>query len=53
MSAMADFAIYLGELIETKQYGRVLETLKSWGDDAPAQLWAVLELLAELEREAN
>lgn len=41
------------DLAESGDWAALLETLSPWRDDAPNQLWAVIEFLAEQEPETG
>lgn len=47
MGAVKDNALQVEELLQSGNYSQALELLKPWGEDAPLQLWAIVEALAE------
>lgn len=51
MGAVKDNALQVEELLQSGDYSQALELLKPWGKDAPLQLWAIVEALAETERQ--
>ena len=50
---MNDYLLEMQELLKAGNYAQLLESLKTWGDDAPNQLWAVVAWLALQEDQAD
>ena len=49
MGRMKDYLFDCQELLEAGSYEQLLEKLRPWGEDAPAQLWAVMAWLVAFE----
>lgn len=51
MGAVKNHFLQVEESLQSANYAQALELLKPWGEDAPRQLWATLEAMAETEPE--
>ena len=49
MSRMNDYLIECQDLLTAGHYRQLLEKLRPWQEDAPAQLWAVMAWLVVQE----
>jgi hypothetical protein len=53
MGRMKDHLIECQQLLTQGRYAALLRELQPWGDDAPAELWAVIAWLALQEGQSD
>ncbi len=50
---MNDYLLEMQYLLKAGNYAELLECLKTWGEDAPSQLWGVVAWLALQEDQCD